>query len=155
MNTLLFDTSEEVAKTKKKPRRDEPDALPATPAPATTVAVAAQPAIGTADDLFVCVDSRCKSGGFDVLAEDRGNWFIECIFCGTGQWVRKPRTTHQGESSQEVFRFLGGKHPGKTIDEVAAEPHGLDYIRWAAADHKRQAVKDACKTWLALNRPTE
>lgn len=110
--------------------------------------------IGMFDGEISCVDSRCGSMCLDILEETRGGkWKVECAVCGTGFETRA--VPGHVEHKEEEFRFWDGRFSGLTIGETAKEPRGLDYIKWAAADHKRQAVKDACKTWLAQNRPTE
>ena len=37
---------------------------------------------------------------------------------------------------------------GKTIEEAAATPRGMDYIAWAANEHKRPTVRESCAKYL-------
>ena len=46
------------------------------------------------------------------------------------------------------FVFRDGRFAGKTIEEAAADPRGKDYIAWAAAEHKRPMVREACQKFL-------
>jgi hypothetical protein len=38
-----------------------------------------------------------------------------------------------------------GRFAGMTLDEVQSQPKGPEFIAWAAANHKRDAVRSACK----------
>lgn len=98
------------------------------------------------DGHFTCIDSRCGADAHDIVEEDGLQWKIECAFCGTGQRVRGIRG-HIQQKTQE-FRFADGRFEGLTVAEAAAEPRGLEYVQWAAANHKRPAVRDACKTHI-------
>lgn len=157
--SMLFDvspTEDQVRKKGARPRK----AAEATPAgeeqaaapPLPPVLSQARPLLplGTIDHTYACPDTRCRAEFHDIVAEDDGDWLIQCGFCGTGQWVRaipghlKPR--------EEQFTFRDGRCQGLTLDEAAAMSRGLDYIEWAAAEHPRDAVKNACQTWLDTRR---
>ena len=110
--------------------------------------------IGTIDGVIECGYEPCGGQAMDILRETRGGkWIVECAYCGTGAEVRAV-PGHLADRHEEEFRFWGGRFSGKTIDQVAAEPRGLDYIADTAKEHKREAVRKACGTWLAQNRAT-
>lgn len=105
-------------------------------------------ALGKYDDA-PCIDSNCCGMAADILDESRGQWLLECCFCGTKQWV-KAIAGHL-EPRQEEFRFRDGRFAGLSIAEVSAQPRGKDYLKWAAEGHPRPAVREAVKTWIASN----
>lgn len=107
--------------------------------------------IGTIDHTYRCADEKCGAECHDILDEEGFEWRIECCFCGAGQRVRAIRGHLKPKG--DGFVFIDGRFEGKTVDEAAAEPRGLDYVKWAAEHHKRQAVRNACKTFLD-NRKT-
>ncbi len=103
--------------------------------------------LGQVRDLHECADTRCKSQQFDIIDDYKDEWKLECMICGTGQWV----TSVPGilpESQGQTFTFRDGIFEGRTIDDAAKEENGMDYIEWAACSHKRAAVQKACRTWL-------
>lgn len=102
-------------------------------------------ALGRLDHTHECVDGRCRGTAHDIIHEDRGEWMIQCCFCNTCQWVPVIKE-HLFPGKNFVFR--DGRFAGLTIDEAAEQPHGLEYVAWAAGEHKRDAVRKACKTWL-------
>ena len=107
-------------------------------------------ALGRLDHTHGCVDERCRGSAHDILHEDGGQWLIQCCFCLTCQWV--PVIKGHLEPKSTEFQFRDGRFAGLTIDEAVALPRGLDYVLWAAREHKRPAVKTACETWLAKNQ---
>ena len=153
--STLFDISPEEP-TKKRAR-----AKGRTP-PATHVVVEKTPsfigqsppraikALGRLDHTHECADERCRGSAHDILHEDGGQWLIQCCFCLTCQWV--PVIEGHLEPKSTEFQFRDGRFAGMTIDEAVALPRGLDYVLWAAKEHKRPAVKTACETWLAKNQ---
>lgn len=100
-------------------------------------------ALGRLDHTHECADSLCRGSAHDIIHEDRGEWVIQCCFCHTCQWV----PVVKGHLA-EAFVFRDGRFAGLSIDEAAEQPHGLEYVTWAAGEHKREAVRKACKTWL-------
>jgi hypothetical protein len=110
-------------------------------------------------DEVECVDPSCRGTAHDIVEEGmaelppsnkpRPAWLIECCYCGTGQWV--PVVEGYLKPAKEEFRLRDGRFAGMTLDEASKQPRGLDYIRWAAEEHKRPAVREASKTWLASN----
>lgn len=105
-------------------------------------------ALGKYDDA-VCADEVCGGTAHDILDEHRGQWLLECCFCGTGQWV--PAIAGYLKPRQEEFRFRDGLFAGLTIAEARLEPRGPDYLKWAAESHPRPMVREAVKSWLASN----
>lgn len=103
-------------------------------------------ALGKYDDA-TCADSNCHGSASDILDELRGQWLLECCFCGTKQWV--PAIKGHLEPRQEEFRFRDGLFAGLTIAEASREPRGPDYLKWAAESHPRPMVREAVKTWIA------
>jgi len=107
-------------------------------------------ALGRLDHTHECMDERCHGSAHDIIREDRGEWLIQCCVCHTAQWV--PVIKGHLEPKPTEFQFRDGRFVGLTIDEAVALPRGLDYVLWAAKEHKRPAVKTACETWLAKNQ---
>lgn len=107
-------------------------------------------ALGRLDEGHECADSTCRGTAHDILHEDGGSWLIQCCFCNTAQWV--PVIKGHLEPKQDEFVFRDGRFAGMTIDEAVALPRGVEYVVWAAREHKRPAVKAACETWLAKHR---
>lgn len=141
--SLLFDVSPE------EPRRSKKERVKAAPAAeASAIAFRPPPAVavilGRIDHTYQC--PSCAAECNDIIEDERGEWRLECVFCGTGQWVKaikdhlKPR--------ERGFVLHKGRFAGLTLDEVEAQPRGVDYIAWAAAEHPSPAVKDACKRHL-------
>lgn len=160
MTRLLFETSQE--EPEKKPRRGTQ--RPAQPAQAASPS---QPAggprlleavgfLGKCDGEHECVDEACRFGAHDVVGGSPGRWRLQCAECGTIQTVTavsemEAVVTEQSRATPAAggFVFNGGLFDGLTIDEASMSPRGMDYISWAAKEHPRQAVKNACEIWLA------
>ena len=148
---LLFETSPEEPQ-KKKPRRKKKSAEPrpevlGVPLPPSSAEAPAP--LGRLDDGVACLDQNCQAQCHDILDEDRGQWRLECCFCGTVQWspVIKGHLPPPAEGADFLLR--GGRFDGQTLGEVARSRRGQDYITWAAKEHPRPAVKKACETYLA------
>ena len=110
------------------------------------------PPLGRLDSGVQCGDTTCRAECHDITDEDRGYWRIECCFCGTGQWVPVVKGHLPPPAEGADFVLRGGRFDGQTIGEVARSSRGMEYITWAAEEHPRQAVKKACRTWLAESR---
>lgn len=108
--------------------------------------------IGTIDHTYACWDHRCQAECNDILVEDGRQWLLQCVVCGCTQWV--PVIPGHLQPKEEGFVFRDGRFAGLTIDEAVALPRGLDYVEWAAKEHKRPAVKQACQTWLDGRKAT-
>jgi hypothetical protein len=104
--------------------------------------------LGRIDHTYACADDACGAECHDILDEDRGQWLLECCFCGTKQTAKAIAGVIQ-EPEPDAFRFRDGRYAGQTLDEAAATPRGADYLAWAAESHPRPAVREAVKTWLA------
>lgn len=98
------------------------------------------------DDHATCLDKTCQSRCHDVTDERKGKLHLQCFVCGTGQWVQAPvgYTPPAGP-----FEMPDGRFEGKSLDEIAADPRGLDYIQAMAKEHRLTAVRQACTNWLA------
>jgi hypothetical protein len=108
--------------------------------------------IGRADDLFDCGDGRYGARCHDILHEHKGEWYVECCFCGTAMWVKAVAGHLKPREAEFVFR--DGRFAGMTVFEAACQPRGEDYIAWCAANHKRDAVRAACKKHMDDKKPT-
>jgi hypothetical protein len=151
--SLLFDTSEEEPQRQKKSRRP---AVAEEPAPVAVFLPAALVApLGRLDEGVACIDARCQAECHDIVSEERGQWRLECCFCGTGQRIPVIKGHLPPPVEGADFVLSGGRFDGQTISQVARSARGLDYLKWAAAEHPRPAVKKACQTWLALQPAAE
>jgi hypothetical protein len=152
MNTLLFATS--IPPEEQKPSKQRRARATAAPQPEAE-AVPKKPLIfrdirplGRIDQTYACADDACGAECHDILDDDRGQWLLECCFCGTKQEAKAIAGGIQ-EPAPDTFRFRDGRYAGQTLDEAAATPRGADYLSWAAESHPRPAVREAVKTWLA------
>lgn len=151
MKTLFEMPAGDPADEKKgKKRKPEPKVEPeAVPEFRVSVPLAAM-ILGTIDEGVVCVDQTCQATAHDIVEEAGGRWFVECAFCGTGQWIKAVKGHLKPQKG--VFVFKTGDYAGQTIDAVGATPRGRGYLEWAAEGHKNPDVRAASKTWLA-SRP--
>lgn len=151
--SLLFDTSPEEPQ-KRRTRKAAPP-VAETPAPQKPLIYLGEsvPPLGRLDDGVACLDQNCQAQCHDILDEDRGQWRLECCFCGTGQWIPviKGHLPPPAEGADFVLR--GGRFDGQTLGEVARSSRGQEYVAWAAKEHPRPAVKKACETYLASIQP--
>ena len=151
--SLLFDTSPQEDAPKRKGRRTA--AAPAAEEPSVSVPVTChfRPIIGRVDDGVACIDSRCQAECHDITDEHRGQWLLECCFCGTGQWIpaidgrldepAPPASTAAGE-----FVFPEGQR-GAGCTVAAYYEKSPAYVRWAAANEPNEEIRKACETYLA------
>lgn len=149
---MLFDIGpKEDSGSKRSRRKPEVAKEPVVEAAsAPVVHYVAQKPLGVVDEAFECLDARCRASIHDIVEEIDGRWLIECVFCGTGQWVRAIK----GHLKPQ-FAFPSGDYAGRRIDEVAATPRGMAYVEWAASEHKSEAVRAACQKHLDSMRPAE
>ena len=148
---MLFDTSpEEPVKSKARARKKvvatEEAAQPAQNTPSFMVKRLPLARLGTIDGHYTCADSACGAAAMDIIDEHRGQWTLECVYCGTG--CVEPALAGHLKPREEAFVFRDGRFAGQTISAVLEHARGLDYVRWAAKDHPRQAVRDACRIHL-------
>lgn len=109
--------------------------------------------IGRSAGHYQCGYEGCGSAYFDILDEWRGEWFVECMVCGTGQYVPAVSGVLQTPDNAGEFVFADGRYEGLSMAEVAADKNGPTYIAWAAENHKREAVRIACKKWIDATGP--
>jgi hypothetical protein len=145
---MLFDVSpEEPVRSKGKRARAM---VVATEEPTQTTQKApiylAKPRLGTIDGHYQCVDTACGAYAMDILDEHRGQWSLECAFCGT--ITTEPALVGHLAPQKEEFTFRDGRFAGLTISQAMEQPRGRDYVEWAAKDHTRPAVRAACRTHL-------
>lgn len=147
----LFDISpvedQDSSKKRASKRKAEPTVVEPTPASdAALQAILARPAVilGKLDDGLAC--HRCDAACHDIVEEDGRDWQIECCFCGLKQWM--PAIPGHLKPKEVGFVFHDGRFAGKAIKEADALPRGRDYIEWAAKEHKRPSVREACAKYL-------
>jgi hypothetical protein len=147
--SLLFDISpEEVPEKKRKTPRKK--AAAAEPAPATEpdapmyLGLGPQEIIGRSGGDYTCC---CGSTYFDILDDFRGEWWLECCFCGLK--IREPAVVGAAQPQNSDFVFFDGRYSGMTLALVSETDQGLAYIRWCAGKHRSAAVKEACTLWLS------
>lgn len=102
--------------------------------------------IGRIDHTYTCERPRCGAQCHDIIAEDGKDWLLECCFCGQWQWAEAVDGVL--DTGVEAFTFRDGRFSGMTVEQASREDHGVDYIKWAARSHKREAVRLACQSWL-------
>lgn len=107
--------------------------------------------LGKIDGFYECHDESCGADAFDIVDEYRGQWVVQCCFCGTS--IRGAVVPGYLKPRGDGFVFDDGRFAGMTVEEAWLEPRGKDYVTWAAASHARQAVKDACKKHLDSIQP--
>jgi hypothetical protein len=146
---LLFDTSPEEPRRARKPRQKKAEPKASAEPVEIRIPESAILPLGRLDSGVHCGDTTCRAECHDITDEDRGYWRIECCFCGTGQWVPVVKGHLPPPAEGADFVLRGGRFDGQTIGEVARSSRGMEYIAWAAEEHPRQAVKKACRTWLA------
>lgn len=146
----LFDVSPTEVPDAKKPkaRRGKAVAAPAAAAVVISARFRNETIIGRSEGHCQCADESCKSTQFDILDDWRGEWFVECMICGTGQYVPAVAGVIQAPDDSADFVFSDGRFEGLAMAQVAASENGPTYIAWAAANHKREAVRIACKKWI-------
>lgn len=151
---MLFDTSpiedpdsSKKTKGRRKPAAKEPEVVhePPPPKPATAAVI-----LGKLDGQVACED--CGAACLDIIDEDGREWQIECCFCGAKSWT--PVIKDYLKPKERGFVFHDGRFAGKAIEETAVEPRGMDYIAWAAKEHKRPSVREACQKFLLTTAAT-
>lgn len=145
MKTLFGEEAKESPRA-VKPAESKPSFAPPSSGPRLVAE-----RLGVIDDVYECADTSCGSVCHDIFEENGNRWMVQCVFCGTSQSVEAiPGVIKQPEAAAE-FRFAiayGERFPGKTVEEVAEEKSGPQYISWAAANHPSPEAKDACKKYL-------
>jgi hypothetical protein len=151
---MLFDTlptDDPDSSTKKKGRKKPAPAPAIAPEPPQSVgdalaALLARPAVipGRLDNVVEC--HRCLAACMDIVEEEGREWQIECCFCGLKQW--HPAIAGHLKPKEKGFVFNDGRFSGKTVEEAFDLPRGRDYVEWAAKEHKRPSVREACEKFL-------
>lgn len=147
----LFDVSPEDLPDKKRAqgkRREKQPEGDHEPDFASTISPRELRVLGKIDGVFECADARCGAFAHDIIDDFRGEWRIECAFCGTGQRVNAIPGVLDRDGDE--FRFNDGLFEGLTVAEAAARDKGLEYVLFCAKKHKRKAVREACSAWLDL-----
>jgi hypothetical protein len=150
---LLFDTSptEETGKVRKKRIAPRPAAV-ATPAAENAPKIFSVPTriMGRVDGEVAGVCLNCEAQCHDIIANEKGRWFLECCLCGTGQWILaiddrldEPEP-EPGGSGVFAWPEDGSRFSGKSLDEIKPE-----IISWAAENEPNESVKKACQEYLA------
>lgn len=117
------------------------------PAPAAPRQSPAIVAVGKIDHTYACADSSCGAECHDILLDDGRQWLIQCCFCHTAQWVAAIKG-HISPADGGVFRFPDGRFAGKTCEEAAADPVGVDYMTRIAETHRCESVREAVRRFL-------
>jgi hypothetical protein len=151
--SLLFDTSPEEPQKRRARKSAPPPAETPEPQKPLIYLGEAVPPLGRLDDGVACLDQNCQAQCHDITDEDRGQWRLECCFCGTGQWVPVVKGHLPPPAEGADFVLRGGRFDGQTLGEVARSSRGRDYIAWAAKEHPRPAIKKACEAYLASSGP--
>ena len=150
---LLFDVSPDEPTRKRggQKRTGAPQAFPETEPEKKPFFIGELPTrpilpIGTIDHTYNCADAACGTQLHDILHEDGGEWYLSCVFCGTGQWVKAIKGHLKPQ--ERTFVLRDGRFAGLTLPEVEKQPRGLDYLKWAAESHPRPTVKAECQRHL-------
>jgi len=141
--SLLFDISPDEVPDKKKRAAavEEPAATPPSP-----VQYREQVVLGQSDGHYVCYKPSCQATYFDIIDDYRGQWVIECAFCG---WQQRVLAIDGVLEPSTDFVFFDGRFNGMTLAQAADEKNGLAFIQWCAKNHKSETVKDSCLSWLS------
>lgn len=143
--SLLFDiTPDEPKKQRKAKAAPAPEPVLQEPAVTAVPAFVVSASIGVIDGHFEC--HRCGGQAHDILLESGKEWWVECCYCGLFSWERAVKG-HLKPSAGD-FVFADGRYAGKTVAQAAAEPNGIDYLTWAATNHKRPSVREVCRGHL-------
>ena len=148
---MLFDISPDEPEQKNRGRKSRARALEAPPpAQTATLQIAPNyigqrpiPTLGVIDGTFLCADESCCASAHDIITEDDGDWLIECAICGTRQRVAAIRDYLQPKEAE--FVVSDGRFAGLTLDEIAKQPRGPEWLAWAVSDHPRQFVREAVR----------
>lgn len=145
--SLLFDISPEEGGGQKKKKGSKKPKEPAPPeSQPWRFDAPSRPPLGQVGDQFQCDNPKCQGAYFDILDDYKGEWDIECAYCG---WKQRVLAVHGILKPRDEFVFSGGQHSGMTLAQVSETEGGMAYIRWSAEKHKSAPVKEACQKWLA------
>ena len=150
---LLPDNFEQ---TKKKARKKKEKMVPPPPPePRDWGGGAGPPFLATITGHYTC--DRCGTDFLDVSdivrAGGKTQWKL---ICGTNclhSWLVDPipGVIDDADRKQRDFVVKGGRHSGKTFDQIAAEGN-RDYIESLAKIGKREVLVEEAKKWLTRNQ---
>lgn len=148
-------------KSTKRPKAAKPEPRPKVE---DTRPILAEPNLLEAHDFGrVCDNCRDEKGGctlYDVTHRARRVMTykarpvdairIECVWCGTGQWIREPAGLLDPPDGAD-YRFTFGVFSGKTVREIATTEKGRKYIEWTAENATSPSARKACSVFLVDN----
>lgn len=152
--SLLFDTSPQEDAPKRKGRRRAAAPAPAAEEPSVRMPTTChfRPTIGRVDEGVACIDSRCRAECHDITDDHRGQWLLECCFCGTCQWIPaidgRLKEPPPAQPSAGEFVFPEGQR-GAGCTVAAYYQKSPSYVRWAAENEPNEEIRKACETYLA------
>ena len=99
---------------------------------------------------------RCDLSVVDLVEVRRINgidqWLVKCGWWCQQEWLIDPipgvLDQRDKEQDEDAFVVRDGLFAGKTFDQIAAESHGLAYIRGLVKVAKRSALAEAAARWL-------
>jgi hypothetical protein len=144
--SLLFDISPDELPDKKTPRKKSAKIEEPAAEPPRGVRFAEQVILGQSDGHYVCYKPSCQATYFDIIDDYKGQWVIECAFCG---WQQKVQAIEGVLAPSTDFIFYDGRFNGMTLAQTSKQENGLAYIQWCAKNHKSEPVKDSCLSWLS------
>jgi len=93
-----------------------------------------------------CCNPKCGATFFDIIDDYKGEWLIECAFCG---WQQRMPAVPGVLPADETFIFPDGPFIGMTLAQASVEANGTEFIRWYATKHKSETVRTACQSWVS------
>lgn len=144
--SLLFDISPTEVPDQKKPRKKRAVVADEPEAPPPAVRYVEYVILGQSDGLHECHNPKCGATFFDIIDDYKGEWLIECAFCG---WMQRVPAVAGVLAPSDDFVFFDGRFIGMTLAQTASEKNGIEFIRWCSEKHKSEAVRDACTSWMA------
>lgn len=149
--SLLFDTSP-LEDTGKRRKKKAAPGVAAPPVMASLPPIASPAAhrsiLGRLDEDIACMDESCGGGCHDITASERGQWLLECLFCGTGQWIPAFDNRLDAQDAAGPVEFVwpedGSRFAGKPLAEIDQR-----VLAWAAKHEANEGIRAACETWIA------
>lgn len=148
--SLLFPTlPEDDGKKIRKSRNAAAPEARVVEEPAMQIPASPRTIIGRVEGDIQCADSACCSTHHDIIDSERGQWLLECWFCGTGQWIEAidgRLEERQQESPANPFEWPqdGSRFAGKPFSGLPPQ-----VIAWAAENDSSEDTRKACQTWIA------
>lgn len=140
MKDTLFDIGEKPSRARREPEEFKPKVA--------IYKAASAEMLGRSDDKYECADGGCDSKTHDIVmcSDDGRRWFLQCVFCGVGQWVKAEQQPVAAD--EDEFRLKDGRYSGLTPAQIDGISGGRGYLEWAAESHPRQSVRAAVKKYL-------